>query len=192
MTFYFLCIYILDIDPLYRSIVKLSEDNFSKLEISFNDQKAYFAPARISLDQRVAFIHLILSVHWIFERSYWTVSLNQTWDEELATIAQRWADQCNFDHDCNDCRRVGKCNFQSKVICYHLIIIAIHLEPSWFWLIDNLLDYGPNFEGAAADRYDYNKGAAYIDSFTNGLPSPDISVSNWVPSLCWVHLYFIL
>lgn len=142
MTFYFLCIYILDIDPLYRSIVKLSEDNFSKLEISFNDQKAYFAPARISLDQRVAFIHLILSVHWIFERSYWTVSLNQTWDEELATIAQRWADQCNFDHDCNDCRRVGKCNFQSKVICYHLIIIAIHLEPSWFWLIDNLLDYG--------------------------------------------------
>jgi len=29
------------------------------------------------------------------------------WDGELAGIAQRWADQCRFQHDCPDCRRVG-------------------------------------------------------------------------------------
>jgi len=29
------------------------------------------------------------------------------WDSELANIAQRWADQCRFEHDCADCRRVG-------------------------------------------------------------------------------------
>jgi len=30
------------------------------------------------------------------------------WDEELATVAQRHADQCDVGHDCNDCRRVSR------------------------------------------------------------------------------------
>ena len=30
------------------------------------------------------------------------------WDEELAAVAQRWADQCSVGHDCSDCRRVGR------------------------------------------------------------------------------------
>ncbi|XP_023342239.1 peptidase inhibitor 16 [Eurytemora carolleeae] len=30
------------------------------------------------------------------------------WDEELATIAQRHADQCVFAHDCSDCRKVNR------------------------------------------------------------------------------------
>ena len=30
------------------------------------------------------------------------------WDPELARVAQRLADQCNFAHDCSDCRRVGR------------------------------------------------------------------------------------
>jgi len=30
------------------------------------------------------------------------------WDGELARVAQRLADQCNFAHDCSDCRRVGR------------------------------------------------------------------------------------
>ncbi|KAL0129680.1 hypothetical protein PUN28_001742 [Cardiocondyla obscurior] len=28
------------------------------------------------------------------------------WDDELASIAQRWANQCNFNHD--QCRNVGR------------------------------------------------------------------------------------
>lgn len=30
------------------------------------------------------------------------------WDDELATVAQRHADQCQVGHDCNDCRRVAR------------------------------------------------------------------------------------
>jgi len=30
------------------------------------------------------------------------------WDEELARVAQRHADQCKFSHDCPDCRRVNR------------------------------------------------------------------------------------
>uniref|UniRef100_A0A0N8B0Y2 Venom allergen n=1 Tax=Daphnia magna TaxID=35525 RepID=A0A0N8B0Y2_9CRUS len=31
-----------------------------------------------------------------------------TWDDELATVAQRLAEQCLFEHDCNECRKVGR------------------------------------------------------------------------------------
>ena len=40
------------------------------------------------------------------------------WDEELALVAQRLADQCKFSHDCSSCRsvrrfRVGQNLYQS-------------------------------------------------------------------------------
>lgn len=28
------------------------------------------------------------------------------WDEELAAVAQKWAENCEFEHDCNECRAV--------------------------------------------------------------------------------------
>ncbi|KAI9560006.1 hypothetical protein GHT06_014016 [Daphnia sinensis] len=31
-----------------------------------------------------------------------------TWDDELATVAQRLAEQCLFEHDCNECRKVAR------------------------------------------------------------------------------------
>ncbi|XP_018024821.1 cell wall protein PRY3 [Hyalella azteca] len=34
--------------------------------------------------------------------------MEMTWDEELALIAQRHADQCLFEHECGDCRRVER------------------------------------------------------------------------------------
>ncbi|GFX04243.1 hypothetical protein TNCV_3973921 [Trichonephila clavipes] len=33
--------------------------------------------------------------------------LQMVWDKELATIAQKWADNCLFDHDCIQCREVA-------------------------------------------------------------------------------------
>ncbi|XP_022242309.1 CRISP/Allergen/PR-1-like [Limulus polyphemus] len=31
-----------------------------------------------------------------------------SWDKELAEVAQRWADQCNFKHDCTQCRKIER------------------------------------------------------------------------------------
>lgn len=33
--------------------------------------------------------------------------LTLEWDDELAYVAQKHANQCRFEHDCYDCRRTG-------------------------------------------------------------------------------------
>jgi len=40
------------------------------------------------------------------------------WDEELATVAQRHADQCKFAHDCSDCRRVDRFGVGQNLYIY--------------------------------------------------------------------------
>lgn len=43
------------------------------------------------------------------------------WDKELEQVAQKHALQCVFEHDCNECRQVGKLvnclNCLSSIIC---------------------------------------------------------------------------
>lgn len=40
------------------------------------------------------------------------------WDDELARVAQRHADQCNFNHDCSDCRRVSRFGVGQNLYIY--------------------------------------------------------------------------
>jgi len=40
------------------------------------------------------------------------------WDEELAKVAQRHADQCRFAHDCSDCRRVDRFGVGQNLYIY--------------------------------------------------------------------------
>ena len=42
----------------------------------------------------------------------------QVWDEELARIAQRHADQCKFAHDCSDCRRTERFGVGQNLYIY--------------------------------------------------------------------------
>ena len=51
------------------------------------------------------------------------------WDEELEKIAQRHADQCNFDHDCSDCRRTSRYTIQNtKVVFFDILMWLCHLS----------------------------------------------------------------
>jgi len=38
-----------------------------------------------------------------------------SWDNELAMIAQRWADQCQYGHDCASCRKTSRFNAGQNV-----------------------------------------------------------------------------
>ena len=40
------------------------------------------------------------------------------WDAELATVAQKHADQCVFEHDCSDCRRVQRFRVGQNLYIY--------------------------------------------------------------------------
>ena len=56
------------------------------------------------------------------------------WDDELASVAQRHADQCWFGHDCSDCRRVprfkvGQNIYRAKDYKYE--------APQWRQVIDS-------------------------------------------------------
>ncbi|XP_035225475.1 CRISP/Allergen/PR-1-like [Stegodyphus dumicola] len=37
-----------------------------------------------------------------------TNMFEMAWDDELASIAQKWAEQCIYDHDCDECRQVDR------------------------------------------------------------------------------------
>ena len=40
------------------------------------------------------------------------------WDPELATVAQMHADQCLFEHDCSDCRKVDRFRVGQNLYIY--------------------------------------------------------------------------
>merc|ERR1719154_1031727 len=40
------------------------------------------------------------------------------WDDELAKVAQAHADQCMFEHDCSDCRRVDRFGVGQNLYIY--------------------------------------------------------------------------
>ena len=75
------------------------------------------------------------------------------WDDELAVLAQRHADQCSFVHDCSDCRRVarfrvGQNLLRDKSISYDKPDWRFAIE-SWFREIENY----PNIDNSAIYRY---------------------------------------
>jgi len=60
------------------------------------------------------------------------------WDDELATVAQRHADQCKFEHDCSKCRKISRFG-----VGQNLYIYKQSLRPST-----------PKWEKAIVDWYD--------------------------------------
>lgn len=50
-----------------------------------------------------------------------------SWDDELARVAQRWADQCNFGHDA--CRKVGRFGVGQNV--YQIMGVSANGQQDW-------------------------------------------------------------
>ena len=83
------------------------------------------------------------------------------WDEELEKIAQRHADQCNFDHDCSDCRRTSRYTQFKTQKLYFSTYILMWLSSVRFAVGQNLYIYrmmnrAPNndWTRAITDWYD--------------------------------------
>lgn len=62
------------------------------------------------------------------------------WDNELAAIAQRHADQCQFQHDCVDCRKVSRFDVgQNLFVSYGYLRDGIDWnQPMTAWFDDEI------------------------------------------------------
>jgi len=86
------------------------------------------------------------------------------WDDELASVAQRHADQCWFGHDCSDCRRVprfkvGQNIYRAKDYKYE--------APQWRQVIDSWFSEIKMFPGLGSiASYRYTPGTGHYTQMT--------------------------
>jgi hypothetical protein len=111
--------------------------------------------------------------------------LFQVWDDELARVAQRHADQCLFQHDCAECRKIRKLwsisprvnftfilraaffvwKFCANFVCYWSIgwtfywrkeSGAIALKKCWWnWLQQLMSSFYANFLAPKCTKYEF-------------------------------------
>ncbi|CAG0920144.1 unnamed protein product [Notodromas monacha] len=53
------------------------------------------------------------------------------WDRELASLAQAWADQCNFTTDCIECRRTDRLRFVGQNVVRFKGLKSAHYRYDW-------------------------------------------------------------
>ncbi|CAG0917343.1 unnamed protein product [Notodromas monacha] len=59
------------------------------------------------------------------------------WDEELAYLAQSWADQCNFTTDCDQCRRTDRLRFVGQNLLRFRGLQSASFVPRWSLAVGN-------------------------------------------------------
>ncbi|XP_055937457.1 CRISP/Allergen/PR-1-like [Argiope bruennichi] len=81
--------------------------------------------------------------------------MEMVWDDELAAVAQKWTENCEWGHDCGECKAVE--NFavgqnlaiQNWSPCYGPGCQEPSNEPDWTWAItalyDEVVDYRVNW-----------------------------------------------
>nr|P85840.1 RecName: Full=Venom allergen 5; AltName: Full=Antigen 5; AltName: Full=Cysteine-rich venom protein; Short=CRVP [Tityus serrulatus] len=68
--------------------------------------------------------------------------LEMEWDDELAQIAQKLADQCVFKHDCDDCRKVENFDVGQNIFTRGITAVEIP-DPFKSWTQLYVCNYGP-------------------------------------------------
>ncbi|XP_069194377.1 uncharacterized protein [Procambarus clarkii] len=81
------------------------------------------------------------------------------WDAELAVVAQRHADQCVFDHECADCRRVSRFGVgQNLFISFQSNFDA---RVQWSRAIKSWYDEVADFSPADIEPFQFAKGVGH-------------------------------
>lgn len=100
--------------------------------------------------------------------------LQMVWDDELAAIAQKWANNCIYQHDCSQCRSVanfpvGQNIAYQDLICYKRqclrSIKASDLEPDWATVIKDFYDEVKDFDKKMVPRMQ-SRGGKEVNHFT--------------------------
>ncbi|XP_035222699.1 CRISP/Allergen/PR-1-like isoform X3 [Stegodyphus dumicola] len=112
--------------PLFLSILialigSLAADECPTLFLRYSQDHSYCKPANEACNILQSYetaddIEVILDEHNMYRSKIATGKepslppatnmLQLVWDDELAAVAQKYAEQCKFEHDCSNCRRV--------------------------------------------------------------------------------------
>jgi len=90
--------------------------------------------------------------------------LELQWDDELAVLAQRHADQCKFVHDCSDCRRVARFRVGQNLLRDRSISSE---RPDWRFTVNSWfreIENYPNVDNSA--RYRFVPGTGHFAQMT--------------------------
>lgn len=79
--------------------------------------------------------------------------LQMVWDDELAAVAQRHADQCMFEHDCSNCRRVQNFGVGQNLAIEEITNSPDIPEPNWILAIKSWYDEIAYFPVSAVKSY---------------------------------------
>ncbi|KAF8764812.1 CRISP/Allergen/PR-1 like protein [Argiope bruennichi] len=107
--------------------------------------------------------------------------LQMVWDEELAAVAQKWTENCNWGHDCQECRAVENLLGQNLFIqdwtpCESHGCIQLSSEPNWRLAI--------TFLGNIETQPVYKQGQPCSACPTNTQCSTTSEGANSFPGLC--------
>jgi len=76
------------------------------------------------------------------------------WDDELAGVAQAHADQCVFEHDCSDCRRVERFGVGQNLYIYKQSLRRA--ETDWEKAVEDWYDEVTLFSSAKVEPFQFS------------------------------------
>ena len=85
--------------------------------------------------------------------------MEMQWDEELAMVAQRLADQCKFGHDCSDCRRVSR--FRVGQNLYQSFTTRQGDSNGWIKAVDAWFDEIELFPTSSVSKYVFSPSTGH-------------------------------
>ncbi|CAL1261178.1 unnamed protein product [Larinioides sclopetarius] len=92
------------------------------------------------------------------------------WDDELAAIAQKWAENCDFNHDCDECRAVSNFGVGQNLAIQSASCSNCKeddmTKPKWADAIKGLYDEVLYFHKSWLDRFQSGRAETYVEHFT--------------------------
>jgi len=85
--------------------------------------------------------------------------LQLQWDPELARVAQRLADQCKFNHDCPDCRKVERFSVGQNI--YQSFNTRSGLKNDWISAIDSWFNEIKMFPPTSVRKYQFSHATGH-------------------------------
>ncbi|GBL94642.1 CRISP/Allergen/PR-1, partial [Araneus ventricosus] len=95
------------------------------------------------------------------------------WDDELASIAQKWANQCEFKHDCPDCRKVERFSVGQNL--YTISSTGEAESKNWENMIDSFYEEVKDFDKNSIKPFKSNTDYGHFTQVSGSIDMTSLS-----------------